>query len=82
MIGVIVNVITVIVGSCLGMIFKKGISKKVSRAVMVGLGACALYIGISGSLCGENVLILIASVVLGVPYTENYFQGEIQNGKS
>ena len=66
MIGVIVNVITVIVGSCLGMIFKKGISKKVSRAVMVGLGACALYIGISGSLCGENVLILIASVVLGV----------------
>ena len=65
MIGVIVNVITVIVGSCLGMILKKGISKKVSRAVMVGLGACALYIGISGSLCGENVLILIPSVVLG-----------------
>ena len=32
---------------------------------MVGLGACTLYIGISGSLCGENVLILIASVVLG-----------------
>jgi uncharacterized membrane protein YqgA involved in biofilm formation len=32
---------------------------------MVGLGACTLYIGISGSLCGENVLIVIASVVLG-----------------
>jgi uncharacterized membrane protein YqgA involved in biofilm formation len=32
---------------------------------MIGLGACTLYIGISGSLCGENVLILIASVVLG-----------------
>ena len=32
---------------------------------MIGLGACTLYIGISGSLCGENPLILIASVVLG-----------------
>ena len=29
------------------------------------MGACTLYIGISGSLSGENVLILIASVVLG-----------------
>ncbi|MBR2405384.1 MAG: DUF554 domain-containing protein [Clostridia bacterium] len=66
MIGVIVNVITVIIGSCAGLIFKKGIPQKVSSAAMTGLGACVLYIGISGSLCGENVLILIASIVLGV----------------
>ena len=66
MLGVIVNVITVIVGSCIGLLFKKGIPEKVSTAAMTGLGACTLYIGISGSLCGENVLIVIASVVLGV----------------
>ena len=66
MLGVIVNVITVILGSCIGLLFKKGIPKKVSTATMIGLGACTLYIGISGSLCGENVLIVIASVVLGV----------------
>ena len=65
MLGVIVNVITVIVGSCVGLLFKKGIPERVSNAAMIGLGACTLYIGISGSLCGENVLILIASVVLG-----------------
>ena len=65
MLGVIVNVITVIFGSCIGLLFKKGIPEKVSSAAMTGLGACTLYIGISGSLCGENVLILIASVVLG-----------------
>lgn len=65
MIGVIVNVITVIIGSCVGLLFKKGIPERVSSAAMIGLGACTLYIGISGSLCGENVLILIASVVLG-----------------
>ena len=65
MIGVIVNVITVIIGSSLGLLFKKGIPEKVSSAAMTGLGACTLYIGISGSMSGENVLILIASIVLG-----------------
>ena len=65
MFGVIINVITVIIGSAIGLLFKKGIPERVSKAAMIGLGACTLYIGISGSLCGENVLILIASVVLG-----------------
>ena len=65
MLGVIVNVITVIVGSSIGLLFKKGIPERVSHAAMIGLGACTLYIGISGSLCSENVLILIAAVVLG-----------------
>ena len=65
MLGVFVNVITVIVGSLMGLLFKKGIPEKVSSAAMVGLGACTLYIGISGSLCGENPLILIGAVVLG-----------------
>ena len=65
MLGVIINVITVIIGSSVGLLFKKGIPEKVSSAAMTGLGACTLYIGITGSLSGENVLILIASVVLG-----------------
>ena len=64
--GVILNVITVIAGSCIGLLLKKGIPERVSKAVMIGLGACTLYIGITGSLCGENTLVLIASVVLGV----------------
>lgn len=63
--GVIVNVITVFFGSLVGLLFRKGIPERVSRAAMIGLGGCTLYIGISGSLCGENVLIVIASVVLG-----------------
>ena len=65
MLGVIVNVITVIIGSTVGLLFKKGIPEKVSNAAMIGLGACTVYIGITGSLCGENVLILIAAIVLG-----------------
>ena len=65
MLGVIVNVITVILGSSVGLLLKKGIPERVSQAAMTGLGVCTLYIGISGSLSGENVLIIIASVVLG-----------------
>ena len=65
MLGVIVNVITVLIGSMVGLLFKKGISERVSTAVMIGIGGCSLYIGISGSLCGENVIIVIASMVLG-----------------
>ena len=66
MLGVIVNVITVILGSCIGLLFKKAIPEKLSTATLIGLGVCTLYIGIEGSLCGENTLIIIASVVLGV----------------
>lgn len=65
MIGVLINVGTVILGSLIGLLLKKGIPEKVSKAVMIGLGLCVLYIGISGSLCGENILIVIAAMVLG-----------------
>lgn len=65
MIGVLINVATVIAGSLIGLLLKKGIPERVSKAVMIGLGLCVLYIGISGSLCGENILIVIAAMVLG-----------------
>ena len=65
MLGVLVNVATVLLGSAVGLLLKRGIPEKVSHAVMTGLGVCTLYIGISGSLCGENPLAVIISVVLG-----------------
>ncbi len=65
MVGVFVNVATVIIGSCIGLIFKKGISKKYSDAVLTGIGFCTVLIGIQGMLKGENVLVSIFSMVLG-----------------
>ena len=65
MIGVLVNTITVLIGSLIGLLFKKGIPKRLTDAVMLGIGLCTVYIGISGSLKGENTLILIGSIVLG-----------------
>ena len=64
-VGVLVNTGTVIVGSLLGLLFRKGIPQRISSAVMIGLGLCTLYIGIDGALEGENVLIVIAAMVLG-----------------
>lgn len=65
MIGVLVNVATVLIGSAIGLVFKKGISKKYSDAVMVGIGLCTILIGIQGMLEGANVLVSIISMVLG-----------------
>ena len=65
MIGVIVNTITVIIGSIIGLIFKKGIPKIFTESIMIGIGLCTVYIGISGTLKGKNTLILIISVVIG-----------------
>ena len=65
MFAVIVNVITVLIGSTVGLLCKKGIPKRLSDAVMLGIGMCTLYIGISGTLKGENTIVLILSMVLG-----------------
>ncbi len=63
--GVLLNTLTVIVGSILGCLFKKGLPKRVTDAVMIGLGACTVYIGIDGMSGGKNPLVLILSIALG-----------------
>ena len=65
MLAVLVNTIAVIVGSLFGLLFKKGIPEKLSKAVMIGIGLCTLYIGISGTLQSQNALIMILSVIFG-----------------
>ncbi len=65
MLGTIVNCITVIIGSLVGVLCKKGISERFSNAIMQGLGLCVLYIGISGALEGQNVLVAILSMATG-----------------
>lgn len=66
MLGVAVNSIAVIVGSLLGLLFKKGISEKVSSSVMTAVGLCTIFIGISGMLVELNPLVAVVAMVLGV----------------
>ena len=65
MLGTIVNTIAVIIGAGIGMFLKKGIPEKLADTMMKGLGLCTLFLGISGSLDGQNSLILIISIVAG-----------------
>ena len=65
MFGVIVNTVTVILGSIVGMLFSKFISEKYTTAIMTAIGLCTLYIGFDGALAGENTLVLIISLAVG-----------------
>ncbi len=65
MLGVFVNVVAVLLGSTVGLLFRKGIPEKVSKAVMLALSLCTLYIGIDGALDGSNTIVLILSIVFG-----------------
>lgn len=66
MFGVLVNTATVLLGSIIGLICKKGIPERLSNAVMTAIGLCTIAIGFTGILNGENTLVLIISMVLGV----------------
>jgi len=65
MLGVVVNTAAVIAGSLVGLLCKRGIPKKLIDAVMLGIALCTIYIGIAGTLKGQNTLVLIVSIVLG-----------------
>ncbi|MHC1721595.1 MAG: DUF554 domain-containing protein [Aminipila sp.] len=65
MVAVIINTVAVLVGSTFGLLLKKGIPDSIRDIVMKGLALCTIYIGITGSLKGQNTLILILSVVFG-----------------
>ena len=65
MIGVLVNVLAVVVGSILGILFKKGIPEKVTKTIMTGLGLCVIYIGVSGALEGSNPIIAVICMAVG-----------------
>lgn len=63
--GVLVNTLTVIVGSILGMFLKKQIPEKLTDSVMSVIGLCTVAIGIGGVIKGQNQLVMIISLVIG-----------------
>ena len=65
MIGVFVNVAAVILGSIIGLLCKKGIKRKVTDAVVLGMGLCVMYVGITGVMKGQNAIVAVLSMALG-----------------
>ena len=65
MLGVIVNTLTVLVGSSIGLLAKKIIPRDWSGFIICGMGLCTMYIGISGSFEGQNTLVAVVSMAVG-----------------
>ena len=65
-VGVTINGVGILVAGILGALIKKGIQEKFKNTLMAGLGLCVLYSGVSGFSSDTNLLILTASVVIGL----------------
>lgn len=65
LLGVFVNDTAVLLGTAIGLLFCKVLSKKYTDAATKAVALCVLYIGFSGALKGQNPVIAILSLVLG-----------------
>lgn len=65
MIAVFVNVIAVIFGSVIGILFKKRLSEKYERTVFISAGIISLSIGINMVLATKHILLFALSLMLG-----------------
>ncbi len=63
--GALVNTGTVILGSLIGLLLRKGISKKIADSVMLAMSLCVAWIGITGAIKGTNTIVIILSTLLG-----------------
>ena len=65
MLAVFVNAPTVIVGSILGLLFRKRLKEEYTKTVIACMGICTMVIGISGAIATSNIMIVIVFLVLG-----------------
>ncbi|MCL2391039.1 MAG: DUF554 domain-containing protein [Oscillospiraceae bacterium] len=66
MISAIINASAILIGGAIGLLVKKGIPERFSKAIMTGIGLVVLYIGVSGTLQSENPIFMVVSIALGV----------------
>jgi len=63
--GTLVNVVAVLVGSGIGLAIGNRLSERLQRIITTGLGLSTLLIGVQMALKVQNVLVVIASMVIG-----------------
>lgn len=66
MVGTILNVITVAIGSALGLIIGDRLPKNTQTSVITGLGLVTLVVGISNAMLSGNIIIPLISLIVGV----------------
>lgn len=69
MLGTIINTCTIIAGSAIGLLVRRGISEKYRGALFDGLGLCCLVLGVNAALPNmarsEYPVLFILSIVIG-----------------
>ena len=65
MFGTVVNVLAIIAGSCIGLIFRGGIPMGYQQTVIQAIGLAVAIIGISGALKSQDILVMIFSLAIG-----------------
>ena len=65
MIGTIINIVTILIGGSVGLIFNTRIPDRVSKTVIAGIGLFTLGIGIQMFLQTQNALIALGSILIG-----------------
>jgi len=63
--GTIINVITVIIGSGLGLLLRNRLGDAYKSVILQGVGILTLVIGMQMALKTDNILIVLISVILG-----------------
>ena len=75
--GTIINSLTILAGSAVGLVLRavtrrsskevsaNGLGGRLQTIIMQGMALCVLYIGVSGCLKGQNTLTAILSIALG-----------------
>ena len=65
LLGTIVNVILVILGSGVGVFFNKSIPQRLTDTLFKAMGLVVVFIGVTGCMNGGNTLIVVVSMILG-----------------
>lgn len=63
--GTLFNAITVIVGSCIGLLIRRRLPKRFIEVVFAGLGLFTIFLGISMALKSKEMLLMVFALVLG-----------------
>ena len=65
MLGTIVNAAAVVIGALVGVFLNKGIKEEYTKTIMDGMALTVVIIGIMGAVKMENLILVLASIVLG-----------------
>ncbi|WP_422487108.1 DUF554 domain-containing protein [Gudongella sp. DL1XJH-153] len=63
--GTIVNSIAIVAGAMLGILLKKGIKEQYTSTIMDGMALAVVIIGIMGAMEMNNLIVVLASIVVG-----------------